>query len=180
MRVQLPGPLRTESTDTKKHHQPAMPGNKPGSISRGHRLFYVTHMLSRVTMAPRSAHRVPNETMKEADGSFHVGAGGGEEEPLRQECAWIGRGTFSNGGGKKNPPNVQLELHFYKMSPDKQSHSCSVPTERLEVSGDLIVPWFFVTILVSFYRLKYPAGAPKPFCLGVGRSFLTDHKKDAT
>lgn len=43
-----------------------------------------------------------------------MGAGGGEEEPLRQECAWIGRASFSNGGKKKkkHPPNVQLELHF--------------------------------------------------------------------
>lgn len=57
-------------------------------------------------MAPRSAHRVPDETMKEADGSFHVGAGGGEEEPLRQECAWIGRGTFSNGGEEKKIPRM--------------------------------------------------------------------------
>lgn len=57
-------------------------------------------------MALRCAHRVPNETMNEADGTLHVGAGGREEEPLRQECAWIGRGSFSNGGGKKNSPKM--------------------------------------------------------------------------
>lgn len=56
-----------------------------------------------VTMALRSALRVPKQTMKEADKTFHAGAGGGEEEPLRQECAWIGRGSFSNGGEKKKP-----------------------------------------------------------------------------
>lgn len=82
---------------------------------------------SRVTMALRSL-RPRRDNATEANKTLHVEAGGGEEEeeePLRQECVWIGRGSFSNGGG--NPPNVQLGL--YKMSPDKQSHSCGVPKE---------------------------------------------------
>lgn len=63
-------------------------------------------------MALRSAHRLPNETMSEADKTLHVGARGGEEEPLRQECAWIGRGSFSNGGGKKIPRMFNLNRTF--------------------------------------------------------------------
>lgn len=100
---------------------------------------------ARVTMAPRraalrSAHCVPGETMQgRANKRLHVEAGGGgEEEPLRQECAWIGRGSFSNGGENSPPtpssspsPNVQLAL--YKMSPGKQSHSCGVSTEAVKV-----------------------------------------------
>lgn len=111
--------------------------------------------------------------MSEADKTLHVGASGGEEEPLRQECAWIGRGSFSNGGEQEILRMSNLNRTSQAV-PDKQSHSCGVPTEKVKVWGDLIVPYFFVTVLVSFYRLKYPAGASKPFCLGVGRSFLTD------
>lgn len=81
-------------------------------------------------MALRSL-RPRRDNAKEANETLHVEAGGGEEEEeeeesLRQECVWIGRASFSNGGDK-NPPIVQLAL--YKMSPDKQSHSCGVPTE---------------------------------------------------
>lgn len=54
-------------------------------------------------------------------------------ERRRSHCARNAHGlageVFQMGG--KFPPNVQLAL--YKMSPDKQLHSCGVSTEAVKV-----------------------------------------------
>lgn len=108
-----------------------------------------------------------------------------ERRSLRLDCAWIGRGSFSNElvrMEKKNPPDVQLAL--CKTSQDKQSHSCSVPTETGKVYGDLIVPNRPYLLCFSVFGVILKARVSrkdlKIFCWGISLFFFTvDSRKGA-
>lgn len=71
--------------------------------------------------------------------SLCTGAAHGLVREVFQMNARVG-----GGGLRKFPEHVQPAL--YKMSENKYSHSCSVPTQAGSLFGDVIVIYILVTI----------------------------------